>query len=96
VREKPAGPVDLLPIPANLRPILDALRLAVTGDAEGIVDKFAVDLLPYSPGWHIRLAPRAPAAPPTTIGFFGCGNALQVIEISQEGGVRRVLTLERQ
>ena len=95
VRDTPEGPVNLLPIPAEFRPMLDAMRLVVTGDATGVADEFTVALLPGGPGWHIRLAPRDPAAPAMRIGLFGCGTLLQAIEIEQADGVRRILTLER-
>jgi hypothetical protein len=96
LRQTPEGPVNLLPVPAELRPMLDAIRRAVTGDAKTIADEFTVDLLPEGPGWRIRLVPKDPAAPEMQIGLIGCGAALRVIEIEHAGGVRRILTLERQ
>ena len=96
VRQTPDGPVNLLPIPAEFRPMLDAMRLVVTGDAKGVADEFMADLLPDGPGWHIRLLPTDPAAPEMQIGLIGCGTSLNAIEIEQADGVRRVLTLERQ
>lgn len=96
VRQTPEGPVNLLPIPAEFRPMLDAMRLVVTGNATGVAAEFSVDLLPEAPGWHIRLVPKGPAAPEMQILLVGCGTALQVIKIEQAGGVRRILTLERQ
>jgi hypothetical protein len=96
VRQTPEGPVNLLPIPAEFRPMLDAMRLVVTGDAKAVADEFAVDLLPEGPGWHIRLVATDPAAPEMRIGLIGCGTALKAIEIEQADGVRRILTLERQ
>lgn len=96
VRETPDGPVNLLPIPTEIRPMLDAMRLVVTGNATGVADEFAVDLLPKASGWHIRLVPRDPAASGMQIGLSGCGTFLHAIEIDQPGGVRRIFSLERQ
>jgi hypothetical protein len=96
LRQTPDGPVNLLPIPAELRPMLDAMRLVVSGNADGVAADFRVDLLPEAAGWHVRLVPKDPAASGIQIELIGCGAALQVIDIGQAGGVRRVLTLERQ
>jgi len=96
VRQTPEGPVNLLPIPVALRPMLDAMRLVMTGDAGAIADQFTVEPLGEGPGWHIRLVPKDPVASGMQIGLLGCGAVLTVIEIEQAGGVRRVLTLERQ
>ena len=96
VRGTPEGPVNLLPIPTEFRAMLDAIRLVVTGDAKGVADGFAADLLPDGPGWHIRLLPADPAAREMRIRLIGCGAALKAIEIEQADGVRRILTLERQ
>ena len=96
LRETPEGAANLLPIPAEFRPMLDAMRLVVTGDAKGVDAEFMVDLLPEAPGWHIRLVPKDPASPEMRIRLTGCGAVLQVIDIAGADGVRRVLTLERQ
>jgi hypothetical protein len=96
VRAAPEGPVNLLPIPAELRPMLDAMRLVIAGDAAATADAFALDLLPGEPGWRVRLVSRDPRAPAMRIALVGCGTVLQAIEIEQARGVRRILTLERQ
>jgi hypothetical protein len=96
VRKIPEGPANLLPIPAEFAPMLSAMRMVVTGDATGVAAEFSVKLLPDEPGWHIRLVPNDPAAPKTQIGLVGCGSVLHVIDIEEAGGVRRILTLDRQ
>lgn len=96
VSETRDGSTNLLPIPAQLRPMLDALRLVVIGDIKAIADEFALDLLPGEPGWRIGLVSKGLKAPELQIALIGCGSALQAIEIDQARGVRRVMTLERQ
>jgi hypothetical protein len=95
VREAPEGPVNLLPIPAEVRPMLDAIRLVVAGDTKAIADEFVLVLLPGGPGWRIKLVSRDPAAPAMQIVLTGCGATLQAFEIEQARGVRRILTFER-
>jgi hypothetical protein len=96
VRETPEGPANLLPIPDALRPMLDAIRLVVAGDAEGISEQFGLELLAGGPGWRVGLVPRAAEAPEMRIVLIGCGAVLRAIEIEQARGVRRVMILERQ
>jgi hypothetical protein len=96
VRATPEGPANLLPIPAEFRPMLDAMRLVIAGDAAAIAEAFALELQPGEPGWRVRLVSRDPRAPEMRIALVGCGTVLQAIEIEQARGVRRILTLERQ
>ncbi len=96
VRATPEGPANLLPIPAEFRPMLDAIRLVIVGDVEATADAFVLDLLPGGPGWRVRLVSRDPDAPEMQIALIGCGTVLQAIEIEQARGVRRIMTLERQ
>ena len=98
VRATPEGPANLLPIPAEFRPMLDAIRLVISGDAEATADAFTLDLLPGGPGWRVRLVSRDPdpEAPEMQIALIGCGTVLQAIEIEHARGVRRIMTLERQ
>jgi len=96
VRETPEGPANLLPIPAEVRPMLDAIRLVIAGDAGAIVDKFVLDLAAGKPGWRVRLAARDPDAPEMQIALIGCGTVLRSIEIDQARGVRRKFTFEHQ
>lgn len=95
VREAPDGPANLLPIPAEFRPMFEAIRLVIAGDAEATADAFALDLLPGGPGWRIGLVSRDPDAPEMPIALIGCGTVLHAIEIGQAGGVRRIMTFER-
>ena len=95
VRQTPEGPANLLPIPAEIQPMLDAMRLVVTGNAQGIADEFGVELIGDEPSWHVRLTPGARLASGMQIELIGCGAALQAIEIEMANGVRRILTLER-
>ena len=95
VGKTPEGPINLLPIPAEFRPMLDAIRLVVIGDTAAISDQFALELLPGGPSWRVGLVPSDPDAPEMQIALIGCGAALQAIEIEQARGIRRVLTLER-
>jgi hypothetical protein len=96
VREAPEGPANLLPIPAEVRPMLDAIRLVIAGDAGAVADKFALDLAPGGPGWRVRLVARDPDAPEMQIALIGCGTVLRSIEIDQARGVRRIFTFEHQ
>ena len=96
VRATPEGPANLLPIPAEVRPMLDAIRLVIAGDTEATADEFVLDLLPGGPGWRVRLVSRDPEAPEMQIALIGCGTVLQAIEIEQARGVRRIMTFESQ
>ena len=96
VSETRDGPTNLLPIPDALRPMLDAIRLVVAGDAEGISEQFGLELLAGGPGWRVGLVPRAAEVPEMRIVLLGCGAVLRAIEIEQARGVRRVMILERQ
>ncbi len=96
VSETPDGPVNLLPIPAELRPMLDAIRLVITGDTKAIEEAFVLDLQPEGAGWRIGLVSRDPDAPEMLIALIGCATVLRAIEIEQGGGISRTLTLERQ
>lgn len=95
VREAPDGPTNLLPIPATARPMLDAIRLVVAGDAGALANEFTLDLQPGGPGWRIGLASKNAEVSETQITLTGCGDGLQAIEIEQERGVRRIFTLNR-
>ena len=96
VRATPEGPANLLPIPAEVRPMLDAIRFLVAGDVRAIADEFVLDLLTGGPGWRVRLVPKDPEAPEMQIALIGCGAVLQAIEIEQARGVRRIITFEHQ
>jgi hypothetical protein len=94
VRATPEGPVNLLLIPAELRPMLDAIRFVVAGDARATADDFVLNLLTGASGWRVEMIPKDHEAPEMQIVLVGCGTVLQAIEIEQAHGVRRIITIE--
>ncbi len=94
VRKGPEEPENLLPIPSAARPMFDAIRHAVSGDAEAITREFSIELLAAAPSWRVRLVPREPGEREIDIILVGCGAVLTGMEIAQPKGVRRVLTFE--
>jgi len=94
VRKGPDEPENLLPIPAAARPMFEAIRHAVSGDTKAITRDFLLDLVATAPWWRVRLVPRDPDMRETGILLVGCGARLGGMEITQPGGVRRVLTFD--
>ncbi|HUF87991.1 MAG TPA: hypothetical protein VMM59_11470 [Thermohalobaculum sp.] len=96
VRQGPDAPENLLPVPSELKPMLDAIRGVVGGDAEAIAAAFDLELVASAPLWRVRLVPSDSAARGIELVVAGCGARLRGMEVRQPGGVRRVIRFESQ
>jgi len=96
LREAPDGPANLIPIPAEARPMFAAIRHAIAGEAAAIARDFALTLEPAPAGWRVRLVPKGAQAQAVEVVLAGCGAVLTGMEIVQPGGLRRVMSFEWQ
>jgi len=94
IRQGPGAPENLMPIPDSARPMFEAIRHAVVGDAAAIARGFELELVATRPLWRVRLRPKDAGARGTEISLIGCGEVLRGMEIVQPNGVRRVLGFE--
>lgn len=99
VRRPPDGSRNLLPIPSGMKPMFEALRHAVSGDAEALAEGFAPTLVSEGSPWRVRLDPRAEeagdAAGDLEIVLVGCGASLRGMELTRENGSVRKIFLGR-
>ena len=91
IRRPPDAEPNLLPIPSEVRPMVDLLRLVLSGQAGMLATRFAPELVPGGPLWRVRLAEPG-GAEKVSLFLLGCGAALRGIEILEGGGVRRVIS----
>lgn len=96
VRQGPDAPENLLPIPSELKPMLDAIRGVVSGDTEVITAAFNMELSATAPLWRVRLVPSDAGASGIEIVVAGCGARLRGMEVRQPGGIERVITFDNQ
>lgn len=90
-RAGPGAEPVLYPVPAELRPMLAAIRGVLAGDAAAIEAGFAASLSSDEPGWTLVLRPVADA-PVAEVDFAGCGSVLRRMEIAGSDNVHRSVT----
>jgi len=96
VRDGPDAPENMWPIPGPARPMFAAMRQAVSGDAMALTRDFTLELVSDVPIWRVRLVPEDSELRGVGIVLIGCGATLVGMELSQPGGIRRILTFDVQ
>ncbi|MDT8344641.1 MAG: hypothetical protein RQ752_09430 [Thermohalobaculum sp.] len=90
LRDAPETERNLLPIPPEARPVLEALRAVMSGNLALLAERFAPALVSDTSLWRVRLAVhQTPDVLPVIL--IGCGAVLRGIEINEPGGIRRLI-----
>ena len=95
IRRPREGSRNLLPIPSGMKPMFDALRHAIAGETEALMEGFSPELVSEGSPWRVRLAPGAGEADDLGIVLVGCGASLRGMELIREGGSLRRIFLGR-
>ncbi|GMG85003.1 hypothetical protein LNKW23_42190 [Paralimibaculum aggregatum] len=77
---------ELLPIPDEMAPMLDAMRALLAGAPEAAIARSSAELAAAPEGWRLALG-FAGGGPGLTL--YGCGDRLTGLEIAEPGGTRR-------
>jgi hypothetical protein len=91
VRTGPDAEPSLYPLPAEIRPMIAAIRALLTGDAAAIEAAFSAEMSIGDSGWRLTLRPIS-EQPLSAVAFSGCGGVLKQMEISESHGIRRLLS----
>lgn len=93
VKTGPEEEENLLLIPDDARPMLNAIRGVLMGDERAVAKDFRMQLSSEGGAWRIVLVPKADSDYLITV--TGCDDSLLSMEIREPDGVERILTFDR-
>lgn len=88
---------EILPIPSEMQPLLDMLRMIVAGtpDLAKLSDAgFRSEIRNNEAGWRLTLTSNSPDDAARRMVMYGCGDVLRAVELQLPDGGRRRYVFE--
>ena len=87
----PSTEANILPIPAEMQPLVQTLRAVITRDASFIRDRTTLAAAPAGGEWVLTFPDLDPGV--GTFSVTGCGGRIRRIDVAEQTGIRRTMIL---